>query len=136
MKLWKVVVKDNIEPDIQKKIRRLLKPVLSVHNPGKCQFCGTDTTWTINRMPACPACQVKYGFIKMDYIPDQCEVCGRQGEWCTNGEPIHSLCYIHRDAWFKWKNPELDFVNHETQPEKWGQVWEEGWGKFINVQKE
>ena len=131
MKLWEVVVKDSVEPEIQKKIRRLLQPVLSVHMPGKCLFCGTDTTWTINNKPVCPSCHVLYGFVKKDRVPDPCEVCGRQGEWCTEGEPIHSLCYIHRDAWFHWKNPELEFINRKKQPEKWHQVWAEGWNRFV-----
>lgn len=135
MKLWEVVVKDNIEPETQKKIRRLLQPVLSVSRPGKCQFCDTVTTWTINNKPVCPACHVQYGFIKKDIIPDPCEVCGRQGEWCTEGEPIHSLCYIHRDAWFHWKNPELDFIDHKKQSEKWLQVWDEGWNRFTTFMK-
>ncbi len=135
-KPWEIVVSDKVDVDIQKKIKRLLQPVLSVSRPEKCLFCGTDTTWIINRKPVCPACHVQYGFIKKDRIPDPCEVCGLQGEWCTEGEPIHSLCYIHRDAWFRWKTPELEFIDHKKQPEKWHQVWEEGWARFIALMKE
>ena len=136
MKLWEVVVKDSVEPEIRKKLKRLLKPVLSVNRPDKCWFCGTDTTWTINDKPVCPACHIKYGFMPKDRVPDPCEVCGKQGEWCTEGDPIHSLCYIHRDAWFRWTSPELGFIDSRKEPEKWHQVWEEGWNKFIACMKE
>lgn len=136
MKLWEIVVSDKVGLEVQKKIKRLLKPVLSVHEPEKCLFCGTKTSWTVNNKTVCPACHVKYGFVPEDRVPDPCEVCGQQGEWCTEGEPIHSLCYVHRDAWFNWKNPELEFIDHKKQPEKWNQVWEEGWAKFVAFMKE
>lgn len=135
-KLWGIIASGKLEPEVQKKLKRLLQPVLSVSRPEKCQFCDTATTWAINGKPVCPACHVLYGFIKKDRIPDLCEVCGRQGEWCTEGEPIHSLCYIHRDMWFHWKNPELDFIDHKNQPKKWLQVWDEGWAKFVAFMKE
>ncbi|GAH56941.1 unnamed protein product [marine sediment metagenome] len=137
MKPWEIVVSDKIEPQLRKKVKRLLKPVLSVAgSPAKCELCGTDTTWTVNNRRVCPACNVQYGFTPGYVIPDACEVCGKQGEWCTDGEPIHSLCYIHRDVWFRWKNPELEFIDHKKQPEKWHQAWEEGWAKFIAFMKE
>ena len=135
-KLWEIVVSDKVEPEVRKKLKRLLQPVDSVGQPEKCYFCNTETTWTINRKPVCPACSVLYGFIKEDYLPDPCEVCGKQGEWCTAGEPIHSLCYIHRDAWFHWKIPFLDYIDLKKQPEKWHQAWEEGWAQFVAFMKE
>ncbi len=136
MKLWEVAVKSSVEPEIRKKIKRLLRPVLSVQIPGKCLFCSVTTTWAVNNKALCPACHIKYGFIKKDVIPGPCEICGLQGEWYTDGEPIHSLCFIHRDAWFRWKNPELDFVDKEKMPVKWCQVWEEGWSRFVTYIKE
>ena len=136
MKLWEIVVSDEVDADVKKKLKRLLQPISSISHPAKCLFCDTFTTWTINDKPVCPACSVKYGFVKNDRIPDLCEVCGQQGEWCTDGEPVHSLCYKHRDDWFHWKNPELDFINRGKQPEKWNQVWDEGWRKFVAFMKE
>jgi hypothetical protein len=135
-KPWEVVVQDGIEPEVKKKLKRLLQPVPSVRGPEKCLFCGTMTTWRINNKPVCPACSVKYGFDKADRIPDPCEVCGRQGEWCTEGDPVHSLCYVHRDEWFHWSNPKLNHIDHKKQPEKWHQVWEEGWAEFVAFMKE
>ena len=138
MKLWKVVVKDTIAPEIQRKIKRLLQPILEVYQPGKCFFCGTLTTWGISRKNVCPACHVKYGFVSADRIPAACEVCGRQGEWwCAGGKTAHSLCYIHRDAWFHWRrSPELDYINSEREPEKGEKVWEDVWNKFVAFMKE
>ena len=136
MKLWEVAVKDSVEPEIRKKIKRLLKPVLSVHLPGKCQFCGTDTTWTINNKPVCPACHVKYGFVSKDRIPDPCEVCGRQGEWCTEGDPIHSLCYIHRDAWFDWtREPFLPRGYWKLLENERDIAWQKAFAEFIQEMK-
>ena len=135
-KLWEIVVSDKVEPEVRKKLKRLLRPVDSAGRPEKCYFCDTETTWTINCKPVCPACSVLYAFIKEDYLPDPCEVCGKQGEFCTQGDPIHSLCYKHRDDWFKWKMPELAFIDSKKQPEKWSQVWDEGWARFIALMKE
>ncbi len=135
-KLWEIVVSDEVDAEVKKKLKRLLQPVASVHLPGNCLFCDTETTWTINNKPVCPACSVKYGFAKADRIPDPCEVCGRQGEWCTDGDPIHSLCYVHRDAWFHWKRPELEFIDSKKQSEKWHQAWEDGWARFVTFMKE
>ena len=134
-KLWGIVVNNEIEPEIRKKIKRLLQPVDSVRQPAKCYFCETMTTWTINKKNVCPVCSVKYCFIKECYIPDACEVCGKQGEWCTEGDLIHSLCYIHRDAWFKWDLPELKCVDSKKEREKWLQVWDEGWNNFVATMK-
>ncbi|KKK53294.1 hypothetical protein LCGC14_3096230 [marine sediment metagenome] len=136
MKPWKVTVSNKIEPEIQKKFKRLLRPVLSVAGrPEKCRFCETMTTWTINNQHVCPACHVKYEFLKSWRIPDKCEVCAGQGEWCTDNGG-HSLCYLHRNAWHRWKIPELDFIDHAKQKEEWLQAWEEGWAKFISFTKE
>jgi len=136
MKSFEIVASDKLDADIQKKIKRLLQPVLSIGQPAKCLFCDTETTWTINNKPVCPACSVKYGFMKNDRIPDPCEVCGRQGEWCTDGDPVHSLCYIHREAWFRWGRPELEFIDRKKHPEKWSEAWDEGWAKFVAFMKE
>ena len=135
MKMFQVVISERVQTETRKKLKRILKPVTSVSNPGNCELCGTMTTWTINNRLVCPACHVLYGFWPKDSVPDPCEVCGRQGEWCTEGDPIHSLCYIHRDAWFHWQTPELAFVDHKKQPEKWYQVWEEGWARFVTFMK-
>lgn len=111
MKPWEIAVKDNVEPEIRKKIRRILKPYHSVGRPQNCLFCSIDTTWTINDKPVCPKCAVEYGFLDKGWLPDPCEVCGRQGEW-------------------------LDFVDRKKEPERWHQVWEDGWSRFIACMKE
>ncbi|MBA7660377.1 MAG: hypothetical protein GH143_02540 [Calditrichaeota bacterium] len=136
MKPWELVVKDSVEPDIRKKIKRVLRPARSVGNPQKCLFCGIDTTWTINDKPVCPKCSVEYGFLDKGWLPDPCEVCGRQGEWWTDGDPQHFLCYRHRDAWFHWTTPELDLIDQEVNPERWHQAWVESFGRFIACMKE
>lgn len=136
MKLWEVVVSDKVEPELRKKIKRILKPTRSVGRPQKCLFCGVDTTWTINDKPVCPKCAVEYGFLDKGWLPDPCEVCGRQGEWWTEGDPGHFLCYRHRDEWFHWKTPELEFLDLEKQPDKWNKAWEEGWSRFVAFMKE
>lgn len=135
-KLWVIVVYDIAGPETQRKLRRILKPVDGVGNSLPCDLCGRVTTWTINSRPVCPGCSVKYGFVAADRVPDPCEICGEPGEWCTEGDPVHSLCYRHRDDWFHWKIPELDFVDSKKQPEKWKKVWEEGWSKFVAFMKE
>lgn len=136
MKSFEIVVSDKVDADIRKQIKRVLKPARSIGNPQKCLFCGTDTTWTINDKPVCPKCAVEYGFLDKGWLPDSCEVCGRQGEWWTEGDSPHFLCYIHRDAWFHWTNPELRLFDFKTDPEKWDQVWNEGWNKFVAFMKE
>lgn len=135
-KLWLIAVYDIAGPELQRKLRRILRPVDGVGNSLPCELCGKVTTWTINSHPVCPGCCAKYGFVAKDRLPDLCEVCGEQGEWCTQGDPVHSLCYKHRDGWFHWTIPELEFANNKKQPEKWNRIWEEGWTKFIAFMKE
>jgi len=136
MKPWEIVIKDNIDPGIRRKIKRILKPVRSIGNPQKCLFCGIDTTWTINHQPVCPKCSVEYGFLGEEWLGGPCEVCGRQSEWWTEGDPQHDLCYIHRDAWFHWTMSELGLIDSKVEPEKWHQAWAEGWARFIAAMKE
>jgi hypothetical protein len=136
MKLWEVVVSDKVEPEIRKKIKRLLKPTHTVARPQNCLFCGVDTTWTINDKPVCPKCAVEYKFLGEQWLLDPCEVCGKQGEWATASDPQHFLCYTHRDEWFHWEIPELEFIDSKKQPDKWDKVWEEGWSKFVAYMKE
>ena len=62
-KLWEVVFSDKVAADMQKIIKKVLKPDLSVGRPQKCLFCSADTTWTINRKPVCPKCSVQYKFL-------------------------------------------------------------------------
>lgn len=135
MKIWDIAFKKDTSTEVQKLLKRILKPVISVGRPQKCLFCGENTTWAINNNPVCPRDSALYGFMNAEYLPDPCEVCGKQGEWCTEGG-THSLCYVHRDAWFAWSNPELGFIDSKVEPEKWEQVWEEGWKKFIDFMKE
>jgi len=135
-KLWDVIVSDKIDADIQKKIKRLLQPIRSVGRPQNCLFCGIDTTWTLNGKPVCPKCSVQYGLLGEQWLLDPCEVCGKQGEWATEGDPQHFLCYIHRDEWLHWKNPELDYIDSKKETERWHQAWEEGWAKFVSFMKE
>lgn len=135
-KPWEIVVSDKVPADIRRKLRQVLKPVDSVGRRQKCLFCGVDTTWVQNRKPVCPKCSVEHGFLAERYLPGPCEVCGKQGEWCTDGDPQHFLCYQHRDDWFHWRSPELAYLDHEKEPEKWHQAWEEGWAKFIALMKE
>ncbi|MBA7676643.1 hypothetical protein ES703_84887 [subsurface metagenome] len=134
-KLWEIVVSDKVAADIPKKIVQVLKPTLSVGRPQKCLFCGVDTTWTLNTKPVCPMCSVRYSFLGEQWLLDPCEVCGKQGEWATDA-PQHFLCYQHRDAWFKWKTPELEFIDSKKEQEKWRQAWEEGWSRFVAFMKE
>ncbi len=137
MKLWEVVVKDSVEPEIQKKIKRLLKPVRSVGRPQNCLFCATDTTWTINDKPVCPKCAVGYGFLGEQWLLDPCEVCSKQGEWATEGDPQHFLCYIHRDAWF-------DYSREVPLPRGWDKLpkeeaaaaWEKRFNDFVQEMKD
>jgi len=134
-KLWEIVSSKSLEPEIQKKIKKLLKPHLSVGRPQNCLFCGTDTSWTINDNPVCPKCAVQYKFLGEQWLLDPCEVCGKQGEWATDGDPQHFLCYIHREEWFHWKRPALDHIDHKKEPEKWRRAWDEGWAEFVAFMK-
>ncbi|MBA7528555.1 hypothetical protein ES705_20742 [subsurface metagenome] len=136
MQLWQVVIDGKVDTVLTKKLKKVLRTVHSVGRVQDCLFCGVDTTWTINDKPVCPKCAVGYGFLGKQWLLDPCEVCGKQGEWATEGDPQHFLCHYHRDDWFHWKNPELDFINHKNQPEKWHQVWEEGWNKFVTFMQD
>lgn len=136
MKPWEIVFNKSVEPEVQKKIKRLLRPYRSVGRPQKCLFCSVDTTWTLNNQPVCPKCSVEYKFLSEQWLLDPCEVCGKQGEWATDGDPQHFLCYIHRDEWLKWKNPELGYIDSKKEPGRWIQVWEKGWRTFIILMKE
>lgn len=132
--------KTDYPPEIQKKIKRILKPVLSVlggrqYKP--CDLCGTETSWTINNHPVCPQCSVKYGFIKASWLPDACEVCGRQGEWVCGKNDQHPLCCRHRDAWFDW-------TKEVSLPRGWDRLpedereatWEKRFSDFVQEMKE
>jgi hypothetical protein len=140
VKLWEIKVSDKVEPEIQKKIKRLFRPSWSVshYGPQKCLFCEELTTWTTNDKPVCPKCSVKYGFRSELWLLDPCEVCGKQGEWDTDNRnpPQHFLCYSHRDQWLHWEIPELKHIDSTKQPEKWQQAWDEGWTKFVACMKE
>ena len=137
MKLWEVVVRDSIEQEIRRKIKRLLKPTHSVGRPQNCLFCGVDTTWTINDKPVCPKCAVGYEFLGEQWLLDPCEVCGKQGEWATDGDPQHFLCYIHRDNWLSWdtdRNYLLKGSEKLPEVEK-HLVWEKCFNTFIQEAK-
>ena len=140
MKLWEVVVSDKLPTEVQKKIKRLLRPGMGVshYGPKKCLFCGELTTWTTNDKPVCPKCSVQYGFRSDLWLLPPCEVCGKQGEWGTDNRnpPQHFLCYVHRDAWFHWEIPQLHYINGQKEPEKWQEAWNEGWSRFITYMKE
>jgi hypothetical protein len=98
-KVWRVEVEHTLEPEVQRMLRRVLKPDLSVAgSPGKCVFCEEKTTWTINKCYVCPRCNAKYGFMREDYLPDPCEVCGAQGEFVCGEHDEHSLCFRHRQS--------------------------------------
>ncbi len=94
MKPWKIVVSDKIDPELQKKIERVLKPTRDVGRPQKCLFCGVETTWTINDRPVCPKCCVGYGFLDKGWLPGPCEVFNPfQGF----GAELHSLNILFAD---------------------------------------
>ncbi|GAH90697.1 unnamed protein product [marine sediment metagenome] len=128
-------------PEVQKKLKRILKPVLSVlglwqYKP--CALCGTETSWTVNGRPVCPKCSVKYSFIKADRIPDVCEVCGAQGEWSCGKDNQHSLCCRHRDDWHCW-NEARNFLlkDYANLPEdEKDVVWERCFNTFIQEAKQ
>jgi hypothetical protein len=131
MKTWKIVINPRINAEIKKKITRLLRPVFDVRQPDKCYFCGTTTSWVINKKNVCPKCAVSYGFLDKQWLLDPCEVCGAQGEWSTDGDPQHFLCFKHRDEWFHWDNPELRHIDMRKEPEKWHRAWDKGWAEFV-----
>ena len=140
-KVWDIVVSDKLPVETQKKIKKLLRPSshpgISHYGPQKCLFCGELTTWTINDKPVCPKCAVGYKFLSELWLLDPCEVCGKQGEWGTDNRnpPQHFLCYYHRDEWFHWSIPELRLIDSKKEPEKWHQVWDEGWARFVEHEK-
>ena len=127
-------------PEVQKKLKRILKPVLSVlggrqYKP--CDLCETETSWTVNNRPVCPKCQVVYNFVKADRIPDACEVCGAQGEWVCGKDDQHSLCCRHRDAWLDWTKEPFLPRGYDKLPEKEKDIaWEKGFALFIQEMKE
>ena len=135
-RLWEVVVSDKVVADIQKKIKKVLKPTMSVGRVQKCLFCDVDTTWILNRTPVCPKCAVEYEFLGERWLLDPCEVCGKQGEWATDGDPQHFLCYQHRDEWLHWPKPYLACISSQKEPEKWRLAWDEGWARFVALMKE
>jgi hypothetical protein len=140
-KVWDITVSDTISAEIQKKIKKILRPSsgpgISHYGPQKCLFCEELTTWIINDKPVCPKCAVRYNFLSELYLLDPCEVCGKQGEWCTDyrDPPQHFLCYHHREKWFHWSVPELEAIDSKKEPEKWKQAWGEGWARFVKHEK-
>lgn len=136
-KSWKVEVVKSLEPEVQKKIRKVLKPDLSVAGrPGKCIFCEYETTWTINKQYVCPKCTGKFGFANPAYLPDPCEVCRGQGEWVCGRKDEHSLCWRHRDEWFEFtKQPRLFPDQKKVSDEEWSQSWDKVWARFIQEAK-
>ena len=135
---WDISVSDKLPIEVQKKIKRILRPTRPdiLHTgPQKCLFCGQLTTWAINGKAVCPKCAVQYNFLSELWLFDPCEVCGKQGEWATGGQPQHFLCYHHRNEWFHWTIPELKSIDGKKEPEKWQQTWNEGWARFIKHQK-
>jgi hypothetical protein len=138
-KSWDIIFNDKLPAEVQKKIKRILRPTQpDITRPQKCLFCGELTTWAVNGKPLCPKCAVKHGFLSVGWLLDPCEVCGKQGEWSTSpprDQQQHFLCYQHRDQWFQWTIPELRFIDGRKEPEKWQQTWNEGWARFIKQQK-
>ena len=130
---WEIVVKESVDFDLRRRIKRVLRPTFGIATPGKCAFCSTPTTWTINNSHVCPACSVVYGFMSADRIPDLCEVCGKQGEWCTEGKIVHSLCFTHRDTWFRWTRAGQGKLEYEKNPDLWEAAWEKNFAEFINA---
>ena len=127
-------------PEVQKKLKRILKPVLSViggrqYKP--CGLCGIETSWTINNNPVCPLCSIKYGFLTKAYDYGSCEICSRQGEWLCGKDDQHSLCCRHRDAWFDWTKEPFLPRGYDNLPEKEKDIaWEKGFALFIQEMKE
>lgn len=136
-KVWKIEVASTLDPEVQKIVRKVMKPDLSVAgNPGKCVFCEEETTWTINKRYVCPRCNAKYGFIRQDYLPEPCEVCGAQGEWVCGEKDEHSLCFRHRDAWFDFSKSDLNMAAYRQAPEtEKGRAWDKCFADFIQRAK-
>jgi len=136
MENWKIIVSDKVEPEVQKKLKRVLKPTHDIGRPQECLFCGVETVWVVNGRPVCLVCAVAYEFLSKGWAASPCEVCDRPGEWWTDGDPQHFLCHIHRDAWFHWTKPELGLIDSKVEPEKWHQAWTESWNRFVATMKE
>lgn len=128
------------EVKLRRKIKRILKPYLSVaaNGYGKCELCGTETSWLANNRFVCPQCSEKYGFVGKNVIPDPCEVCGRQGEWLCGDNGQHSLCHRHRDSWLGW-NATRNFLlqgYENLPPDEKHVVWETCFDTFIQEAKQ
>lgn len=128
------------DPLLKRRIKRILKPVLSVLGNRRyeaCLLCGTETSWTINNHTVCPICSIKYGFMSKGYDLGSCQVCGRQGEWVCGKDDQHSLCHRHRDAWF-------DYTKEVPLPRGWDKLpeeekdatWEKRFNDFIQEMKD
>ena len=136
-KYWEIVIAPDLDAEVRRKIRRVLKPVTSVApNPGGCVFCDEKTTWTINNKLVCPRCSAKYGFVNPKWLPDACEVCGQQGEWVCGKDDQHSLCWRHRDAWFSWTREPFLPRGYDKLPESEKHAaWEKSFATFIQEMK-
>lgn len=127
-----MVMTDEIK--LKRKIKRILKPVLSVgRGYSKCELCGEETSWTVNNHFVCPRCHEKYGFVKKGVIPDACEVCGKQGEWLCGENDEHSFCHRHRDAWFRFTKFELGGL--DTKDPRFNEAWDKCFNRFIQEAK-
>ena len=120
------------DPELCRKLKRIMKPHLSVGRVSKCELCQTETSWTANNRPVCPKCQGEYGFVNKNWLPDPCEVCGNQGEWVCGENDKHSLCHRHRDSWF-------DYTKEVPLPRGWdkfpkdekGAAWDKRFNDFV-----
>ena len=133
-----VEIKVNLDDsDLRKRIKRILRPVLAV-GPGhqKCELCGEQTSWTINNKFVCPRCSVKYEFLTKAYLYDPCEACGKQGEWLSGGSRQHSLCYLHRDAWFHWRGREGKLAGFQPGDEAFEVMWQRVFAIFVKEMQE
>jgi len=127
------------EAKLQKKIKRILKPHLSVAGGyGKCELCGAETSWQINNHFVCPVCSIKHNFVSKGHDYGPCEVCGRQGEWVCGSEDQHPLCHRHRDDWLRWDtNRKYLLKGYEKLPEAEKKlVWEKCFNTFIQEAKQ
>lgn len=128
------------EAKLQRKIKRILKPVLSVaghHRYGKCELCGIETSWQINGHFVCPVCCLAQGFVGKEYDYGSCEICGKTGEWVCGEEDQYSLCHRHRDAWLDWKKRDfilgIDF--HELPEAEKDALWDKCFNTFVQEAK-
>lgn len=139
-KPWEIVVRPDINAEVAKKIRRLVKPVLSTTGPRQgakpCLFCGEETSWTISNKTVCPRCSAKYGFVNPTWLPDACKICSKQGEWVCGKDDQHSLCWRHRDAWYRWtREPFLPRGYDELPEDEKDVAWEKAFAEFIEAMK-